>query len=216
MRHIGSSYSVRSHLCRFLAVMAVLVASSLLSSPVVAAEPRVGGIKFIPELPQTGDELKVTMRLYSGGVRASIKWFLNDNELQESEIDRFTPSAQLNHPIRSGDKIKVEAIPFDEMGDKGKSVSRAVVCQNAPPHLKLARQDLQGETYVASVEAEDPEGGGVSFTLREAPEGMTIDDNGNIRWTMPKNTTGSFKIKIAAKDEEGGEAILSYTFTVRR
>ena len=204
------------HLFFFMALLTPLLAISVFTSPAPAAQPQVGRIRFEPELPQTGDNLQVTVGLAGGAVRAEVKWFVNEAEVQDSNIDRFTKSAELNHPIKSGDTIKVEAVAYDEMGNSGGRSNRTVVCQNAPPQLRLVRQDLDGEAYVASVEAEDPEGGAVTFTLRQGPPGMTIDNGGQVRWDMPKGASGSFKVRIAAKDAEGGEAILAYTFTVRR
>lgn len=181
-----------------------------------AADPRVDVLKFVPELPQTGDNLKIKMRFAGGANRAEVRWVLNGEEVRQSDVYDYSPTADLDADIKSGDTIKVEVTPYADFGQKGHTITKTVVCQNAPPNLKLGGQDLQGETYVAKVDAEDPEGRGVTFTLRQGPDGMKIDGGGQIRWEMPKGTSGKFTVKVAAKDEEGGEAVLSYTFTIRR
>lgn len=50
----------------------------------------------------------------------------------------------------------------------------------------------------------------------KGPDGTRISERGHIRWDMPRDTWGSYKVKTAARAEEGGEAVLQYTFTVRR
>lgn len=201
---------------RIMAAVVVLLAVCSLASWARAAEPRIGKLRFVPELPQTGDAVKIQVGLSGSATRAQVIWFLNGDEVHTSDIDRFSPTAQFHGAIKARDRIKVVVKPYDELGEEGSPGSRTVVCQNAPPDLRLVRQDLKGEAYVATVEADDPEGRPVSFVLKEAPPGMQIDENGNIRWQMPKDASGGFTVKVAAKDEDGGEAVLSYTFTVRR
>lgn len=222
VRGTGIKASQRTYLSRLaciphmMAVLVVLLGVCAVSSPGSAAEPRAGKLRFVPELPATGDSLKVKTSLTGSASRAEIRWYLNGDEVQQSDIDSFSTTAEFHHPIKAGDQIKVEVTPYDDYGKAGAVSSRSIVCQNAPPLLRLVRQDLDGEAYVAQVEAEDPEGRDVSFTLRQGPQGMKIDKSGHIRWQMPKDASGGFTVKVAAKDEDGGEAVLSYTFTVRR
>jgi hypothetical protein len=205
--------------CGKLCILAVVVAMlgvSGLSSWALAADPRIGKLRFVPELPQTGDSLKIRVGLSKDASRAQVTWFLNGEEAQRSDIDRFSSTADFHGSIKARDEIKVVVKPYGELGEEGDPSSRTVVCQNAPPDLRLVGQDLKDGAYVARVEAEDPEGRPVSFALREGPPGMEIDDQGHIRWQMPDDASGGFTVKVAAKDEDGGEAVLSYTFTVRR
>ena len=70
--------------------------------------------------------------------------------------------------------------------------------------------------YKARVKAVDPEGGPVTLTLLEGPQGMAMDEQGNITWKLAKGVSGSFPVKVSAKDEQGAEEILSYSIRIRK
>ncbi len=94
-------------------------------------------------------------------------------------------------------------------------MTKSVNIINAPPVVKLGEQKLVGNTYTAHLSAEDPEGGPVTFTINEAPSGLTVDANGNITWKVGAGVEGSFPVKISVKDEKGAESIISFTIGLR-
>jgi hypothetical protein len=83
------------------------------------------------------------------------------------------------------------------------------------PNLRLLKQEISGSNYIAKVQATDPEEGPVTLSL-EGPPGMHIDQKGNVSWNIGTQTSGNFQIKISAKDQEGGTAVLTYSIQIGR
>lgn len=177
--------------------------------------PGISDLKLDPENPETGADLKVNFKLKEPAVRADVKWFVNDSEVGPGKYDGVSTRAELGQPIKEGDKVKVEITPFDGGGTEGAVASKEITIRNAPPDLELIDQKLDGQTYKARVAAKDPEGGGVTLDL-QGPEGMKIDQKGNITWKLTSSTVGKFDIKVTAKDEKGAETVLTYSLGIRR
>ena len=71
--------------------------------------------------------------------------------------------------------------------------------------------------YVYQVTAEDADGHTLSYSLEEAPAGMTINSaSGLIQWSIPNNDTsaGDFNVIARATDERGKFAEQAYTLTI--
>lgn len=176
--------------------------------------PSVSDIRFDPSRPETGDKIKLFLKLHNA-VRAELRWAVNDEEVELSDYDGVSDHVVFEKPLKSGDTLTVSITPFNDLGEKGKAVEKSLKCINSPPILKLAKQNLKGQTYMAKIEIEDPEEKPVELTV-EGPEGMTIDQKGNIKWKMKRDTQGKFPVKVTGKDEEGARAVLTYTVRIRR
>ena len=62
-----------------------------------------------------------------------------------------------------------------------------------------------GKTYQYDVQAFDPNGDALSYTLNNAPQGMTIDELGRIRWSGAN--PGSYTAEVVVADTRGAQAI---------
>jgi hypothetical protein len=179
--------------------------------------PKVKAVAFQPARPATGDRLKAQITLGGGAVRAEAKWTVNGEDAGLVDLNEFDKFAALGKDITAGDKIAVAVTPFDSVGDYGDTVTKQVVCGNAPPVVKvLPDQRIEGNTSIAEVEAFDPEGTKITLKLQQSPPGMTLDQDGKIRWKFGKKTKGRFPVKIVAEDENGAKAILSFSFAIKR
>ncbi|TMM32111.1 choice-of-anchor D domain-containing protein [Polaribacter aestuariivivens] len=69
-------------------------------------------------------------------------------------------------------------------------------------------------TYSAVINATDPDSDVLTYSLEEAPVGMTISSNGNISWTPNNTQFGKNKVTVKVIDSNGGEDEKSYTITV--
>jgi len=184
-------------------------------APAADAVPEVTGVTFDPANPATGAKLKVRFKYKEPAVRAQVKWTFNDIDLGPGNHNGISTEARLDRNLKEGDVIKIEIIPFDGGGSEGQPVTKSVTIANAPPDMQFLYGRLEGEVYKAKVEAKDPEGGPVTLSV-EGPEGMKIDQKGNITWKLRSGTAGSFDIKVVAKDEKGLEAVLTYSIGLRR
>jgi len=88
---------------------------------------------------------------------------------------------------------------------------------NTGPSIKSvpSRTTIVGSSYSYSVNAEDPEGGTLTYTLVNAPVGMTIDPNtGLITWSPLSADAGIYKITVMVTDERGVTTSQNYNLTV--
>lgn len=175
---------------------------------------RITDLKLDPERPETGAHLRVVIKM-TGTVRAEVRWTLNGEEVELADYDGLSGFVDFTRPIKSGDRIEVSVTPFDFSQAPGPTASKEIVCGNAPPALKLVKQELTGYNYHARVEAKDPESGPVVLSL-EGPPGMRIDQKGNVTWNIGTQSSGHFQVKVTAKDQEGATAILTYSIEIGR
>jgi len=66
------------------------------------------------------------------------------------------------------------------------------------------------------VKVEDADGDNFDLTLEERPAGMNLQAN-RLIWEAPEiDKDTSFLVKIKARDERGGETILSFSLDLKR
>jgi hypothetical protein len=207
------------HLGTLLAAVSVVI-WTLLGGCLVAASdeagPRVKELKFSPERPETGEALKMRIALGGGALRAEVRTSRNNDELGTTYYDGLSDFFEVKDRFKAGDKVKVEVTPFDAQGASGAPMVKTVEIANAPPTAKLVDQKITGNTYTARIEAKDPEGDPITFTVNEGPAGLTVDQKGNVSWKLGETTSGTFPISISVKDSQGAGVVVSYTVGLRR
>jgi DNA-binding beta-propeller fold protein YncE len=67
------------------------------------------------------------------------------------------------------------------------------------------------QTYLYQIESVNPSGNTLTFSLNEAPDGMTIDPNGLISWTPTFDNMGEHQITVEVTD---GVTTQSHTYTL--
>ena len=206
---------------RLLCLIGVVGATLAVWGSAVAQEetgqpgmPTVAEASFDPSQPETGNKLKLRLKL-NAAVRAEVKWSINGEEVERSDYDGQGEYVTLGKPIKADDRISVSVIPYNASAAPGAEVSRKVVCQNAPPLLRVASQNLVGDDYTAKIEVRDPENDPVTLSL-QGPPGMQIDQKGTISWKIDRTTTGSFPIVVTGRDDKGGQGVLTYSIGIRR
>ncbi len=174
--------------------------------------PEIIEIGFLPAHPVTGDtlEAKVIARdKDKDKIRYFFEWKINNEVIQASE------DCVLHQPIKADDRIVVAVAPSDST-ETGHTVKNMVIVGNAPPEIALQDQRLESDIYYATVSGKDPEGDRLTFSLKEAPEGMKIDENGLISWTINKDISGEFPVVVIVKDTYGAQTLLSYIIKIKR
>jgi len=188
---------------------------SVCSAQTQQTPPAVGDVKFIPEVPRTGDKLQVKIQLAGEAVRAELRWSINGQEVDRSDYYGDGKPVVLDKPIKADDTVLLNITPYDGGGDTGRVVEKKVTVRKALPEIKLLSQSVQNQTYVAKVAASDPDGGQVKLILEQGPDGMKLDDNGNIEWKLNPDISGKFTVKVKAQDEASQATILTYEVTIR-
>jgi hypothetical protein len=148
-------------------------------------------------------------------VRAELKWKVDDGDEQLMDYDGVSGYVKFDKTFKAGDTLNVSVTPFTGTGESGKTVTKSLKIYNSPPILKLASQDIKGQTYEAKIDVIDPEKGKVTLQV-DGPQGMTIDDNGNIIWRIKRGVQGNFRVKVTARDEQGAQAVLTYAVRIRQ
>ncbi|MEO1006362.1 MAG: putative Ig domain-containing protein, partial [Cyanobacteria bacterium J06638_38] len=89
------------------------------------------------------------------------------------------------------------------------TVNEAPVFNSNPVTVATA-----GETYVYNVLATDPDGSVIGYLLYDAPEEMTIDDNGTMNWNPTSDSPVQTDITLHVYDSRGGRAIQNFTIDI--
>jgi hypothetical protein len=202
------------HWC--LVLTAVLICIGLSPAYGQGGAPTVVDVKVDPEQPRTGDTVKIWFNLGEGVERAEVRWSVNGEEVQTSDYLEAVRYVELDRPAKAGDKIVATVTPFDASGEAGKAIIRKIVCASAPPELQVVDQRIEKNAYKARIEARDPQGGAVSLILEQAPPGMKMDAKGSIEWALDRDTAGKFPVKVRAKGDKSGEAVLSFDVGIKR
>lgn len=209
MKHLGTLFAAIS------VVILTLVGGCLVGAS-EGEVPRVKELKFSPERPETGDALKMRIALDGSALRAEVRTSKNEDELGTTYYDGLSEFLEVKNRFKAGDKVKVEVTPFDAQGASGVPVIRTVEIVNAPPTAKLMDQKMAANTYTARIEAKDPEGDPIVFSVKEGPSGLTVDQKGHVNWKLGETASGTFPISISVKDSHGAEVVLSYSLGIRR
>ncbi len=88
---------------------------------------------------------------------------------------------------------------------------------NRPPRFVSVPETLAtvGETYRSRVQAVDPDGTRLTYSLLAAPAGMTIDSStGELTWVALATQIGTHQIFVQASDGRGGTASQRYNIVV--
>src|SRR6185295_13049224 len=89
------------------------------------------------------------------------------------------------------------------------SHNRAPVITSSP--VTSARE---GQLYNYQIQATDPDNNSLSYTLLQAPNGMSVSSTGLVSWTPGASQGGSHTIVIKVSDGQGGVTIQQYRVTM--
>jgi hypothetical protein len=120
-------------------------------------------------------------------VKFRYQWLINGEE------DFFHVDATLpGESYIKGDRIQVKIIPYDAFDEGTAYESTVLTVPNAPPNI-TSQPPLQFESleYTYQVEAADPDDTELTYSLEEAPQGMTINEAGLVTWPLTGVSAGT-------------------------
>ncbi len=176
--------------------------------------PRITKFNVEPQTPVAGDTIKAQIEIFDregDEVTVLYQWTKNDIPLEET-----SNTLLLTREFRRGDKLSVKATP-DDGKIKGASLTLIVSIANAAPVVKGVPEPfrLDGNMYTYQVNATDPDGDELTYTLKEAPDGMTIDPKkGFIQWKVPPDFTGTSSHTVSVTDGHGGETTGTFAIEI--
>ena len=121
-----------------------------------------------------------------------------------------------NDQFKKGDVITLEILPYDDL-TKGLWRSEGnFTIPNSPPTISTTPPaTINGNTLNYKVDASDLDGDKLTYSLRDAPEGMTIDpDPGEINWEYGPESAGEYRVGIEVDDGDGGQVFQDMSLTV--
>lgn len=185
----------------------------LLSNTVTLANtpPEIRSVRIVPEVIRPGDSLAVEVAgADADDDEVSFEYEWVRNGLPAGSGNR------LEGPLKRNDSISVKVTPFD-----GKAHGNFLILRrealNYPPVIRgVAEALLSEEDYTCRIDASDGDGDPLTYSLKEAPPGMTIEAaTGAIRWPVPADFTGKVPVTVAVSDGHGGEATHAMAVTIR-
>ena len=115
--------------------------------------------------------------------------------------------------IKRGDKLSVKITPYDgKMYGLPETFSTTV--DNTTPRISEIKEIATGENSLTyQVVVNDADGDALSYSMVDAPKGMTVDQNGIIRWSFGKDDHGKIiPAKVKVSDGHGGETVGNINF----
>jgi hypothetical protein len=127
-----------------------------------------------------------------------------------ANLEEFRRGTNPNNPDTDGDGVD-DATEIANGSDPRDPASR-----NRAPVIasQAVISASEQQPYSYQVQASDPDGDGISFSLLQSPVGMSISGAGLIQWTPGSNQTGFSTVIIRASDGRGGSALQQYRVNV--
>ncbi len=189
-----------------------------LSDPLVIANipPKIQSAGLLPGIPRKGDDLHVETKTFDGdgdNVTVDYEWLINGESIPQQGLD--DPAILNGNLIKRGDRVSVRITPSDGETKGRTIILETLVANSAPIVSDELETEFNGSVYLARIKASDPDGDRLTYTLKQAPEGMTIDSGtGVITWLVTPEDKGKHNITVSIKDGHGGEIILPFTTTI--
>lgn len=108
--------------------------------------------------------------------------------------------------FKRGDTVMVKVTPFvGETSGRTKTITMEI--KNTPPKIAGPMEvSREGDVLTCAVKASDPDDDTLSYSLANAPAGMTIDSGtGLLRWPLKTGNAGKCHVEVKVSDGHGGE-----------
>ncbi|MBI5025350.1 MAG: Ig-like domain-containing protein, partial [Nitrospirae bacterium] len=181
-----------------------------ISDPIIIANiyPEIKSAKLLPQNPKKGAELRVeaiTEDRDGDPVTLTYEWFINGEAMLGETSDT------LKAEFKRGDKVSVRVASFDGQ-HQGQAMTLSSVIANSPPKVSPdVDTKIEGDICTAKIKATDPDGDALTYSIKEGPQGMTIDQSGIITWKVRPEEIGENNITVSVKDGSGGETVVPLT-----
>jgi hypothetical protein len=156
-------------------------------------------LKVIPE----GSEKKDSAITYTYG------WMKND--------EPFGGNTNSISGFKKGDRIEVTITPFDGKNYGEPRILSTEIMKTTPKIIENKEITFDGNVLSYKVQATDPDNGTLSYSLIEAPKGMTIDKmNGTINWQPKPDEFGVFNVGVKVSNDHGGEIVYQLNINLNK
>lgn len=173
--------------------------------------PLIRGGALSPRSPTAADDLVASVEATDPeglALDESFTWTLN-GEVMQGYRDARVPAGE----FKRGDQVSVSVVVSD--GERqAEAVLGSVTIINANPVLETDLRQVRGLGY-APLRARDADGDSIQWRLEDAPEGLSIDASGVIRYKASQTAAGgSWRVKVVGDDGHGGWVKAEFPVTV--
>lgn len=174
--------------------------------------PEIISMRLSPQNPGKNDNIKVSVESRTSlneQISYQYRWFINKVQVKEAISDTLS-GRHTNH----GDLVSVEVTAIAGKYASRSIQSPAVKVLNSPPVVKnvpSANVSLDGYKFDVFDADSDP----ITFSLIDAPVGMTITEDGVIKVEITQQTVpGNYDVSLKIDDGDSGIKILKIPFSI--
>ena len=134
-----------------------------------------------------------------GGDAFSVRWSFGDGASADGET--------VNHAFADDGRYAITAVATDSLG-ASTTVRREILVTNVAPAFTSTPPDraTAGTPYVYASEVSDPGLERFSYSLVVAPDGMSVDASGVVRWTPGEGAIRDETVRLRVDDGDGASA----------
>ncbi|TNF56782.1 hypothetical protein EP227_00370 [bacterium] len=175
------------------------------NSPPVIRRARILPVTFRP-----GDTLSIEPEIHDADgdeVTVIYEWIRNSEPAGDSK--------SIGVVLKRGDRVSVTITPYDgEAYGESATIERTI--ENMPPMIAEDNTfTFDGKVYAFTVNATDPDGDPLTYSLKSAPDGMYINKGtGDVTWDVPSDFTGEVVVIVAVSDGVRGESTREITLVL--
>ena len=182
--------------------------------PIVNTAPLLSSLSVDFDHAAQGRQLRANAEVLDpddDAVSLTYRWRKNETVVQEGEDSTLSVVG-----LTSRDVVEVDVTASDGNTNGTTTLSgRFTLSNSSPTILSSPSVSTTGDVYEYLVQANDPDGDPLTYTLEEAPPGMSIgEQTGRIHWSVTPEAKGIYRIKVVAQDDKGGYAAQAFELSI--
>ncbi len=175
--------------------------------------PQLTRVNYSPGRPTTADHIRLEVAAEDPDgdtLRYQYQWSINGKEMAHLTRDNIPGSS-----FDRGDVVVCEVTVEDGKGGSASRKTAEIEIVNSPPVFQTDPRQVRNLDGL-QLQASDPDGDKLTFSMRNAPAGMTIDrERGVIRYRgTTQEKGGHYEVVATVDDGVGGTATWTFALDV--
>lgn len=170
----------------------------------VAPSVDIGSYEAIDE----GDTVDVTAEVSDpGDDPIVVTWDFGDGGTAEGEA--------ASHTYVDDGRFTIAATAADD-NDGTRTDTTTIIVRNVAPVITSTAPTtaIAEEEYVYDITVEDPGDDEITYEIEVGPEGMTVNEDGELRWTLDAVGFEDVPVRVVVSDDDGGTTTEEWTIEI--